>query len=109
MFELYKSICSNCIAAGCQRCEDMATNREKINGIKCPELNMFVYHTLPPGMRLATMSDFVKNTLIQTGLGYLLKSHFAPKYVSGKLSDLTDLAEIQRFIELDSCFVKSEL
>lgn len=106
MFKLYKTICSNCIASGCKSCEEMAANREKINGIKCEELNMFVYHKLPAGMRLATMDDFVKNGTRQDGLRYLLKSHFAPKYISQIVSFLTDLENIQRFIEHESCFVK---
>lgn len=107
MFPLSKSICPKCFAGGCKACEEMAANRDKINGIKCEQHNTYVYHKLPAGLRLATIDDFVRDGVRRDGLNYLLQSHYETNYTTYVVSYKTDMDQIREFIAFNACFVKS--
>lgn len=77
-----------------------------LNAWKCELTGIWVYKTLPEGMRPATVNDLNPDGLRVIGLRYLLLSSISKMYEAYTLNDCTDLPNLIRFVNDGRCWVK---
>ena len=95
--------CIGCVK-GCDSFKK--ANEKQENAWFCENIKIWVYKTLPEGMRLATIDDINPNGRRVIGLKYMLLGIESKQYEAYPLTENTDLPNLVRFIQLNRCWVK---
>ena len=96
--------CNEC-PIGCEEAKKVLNDPE-LNTIKCKLTGIWIYKTLPEGMRLATRDDINPNGRRVVGLRYLLFSSVSELYEAYPLTENTDLPNLIRFVDAGKCWIK---